>query len=209
NLQALIEIPACPTDAFKEFELTTFPVSEAAAEYRSSGTTTEQTSRHFLPHLRLYEASLWQSFSHYMALEDGEPGWACLLLAPLPAAAPHSSLGHMLAVAAERIGNASTWLLPGPDDPSALLDAVAAASEGGRPVLLLGTAFAFVHACDALAAGDATATLPPLSRVMETGGYKGRSRELKQADLHRLIGRSRMTASFGMPWGWPAAARSA
>ncbi|MHC5019413.1 MAG: long-chain fatty acid--CoA ligase, partial [Planctomycetota bacterium] len=38
NLQALIEIPACPTDAFKEFELTTFPVSEAAAEYRSSGT---------------------------------------------------------------------------------------------------------------------------------------------------------------------------
>lgn len=192
NVPSLIEIPACPTDAFKEFKLATFPVGEAAAEFHSSGTTAEQSSRHWLPHTRLYESALWESFRYCVAPDREE--FACIVLAPPVSETPHSSLGHMLKTVSERLGGDAVWLLPGPDDPSALIDALAAAEGSGRPVLLLGTAFAFVHACDSLAAGDATVSLPPLSRVMETGGYKGRSRELKQADLHRLIAKS-----FGVP----------
>src|SRR5262249_31802635 len=59
--------------------------------------------------------------------------------------------------------------------------------KGRRPLLLLGTAFSFVHLLDFLAENNLRFKLPPGSRVMETGGYKNRSRALPKAELHALI----------------------
>jgi hypothetical protein len=56
-----------------------------------------------------------------------------------------------------------------------------------RPLLLLGTAFSFVHLLDYLAGKNMRFSLPAGSRVMETGGYKNRSRSLPKAELHQLI----------------------
>ncbi len=56
-----------------------------------------------------------------------------------------------------------------------------------RPILILGTAFSFVHLLDHLAGQKLQFRLPPNSRVMETGGYKNRSRTLPKTELHRLI----------------------
>jgi hypothetical protein len=53
--------------------------------------------------------------------------------------------------------------------------------------LLLGTAFSFVHLVDFLEEKDLRLQLPPGSRVMETGGYKNRSRTMPKAELHALI----------------------
>ena len=66
--------------------------------------------------------------------------------------------------------------------------------DDSRPLLVLGTAFSFVHLLDELTAGNARLQLPPGSRVMETGGYKGRSRTLPKAELHALI-----TERLGVP----------
>src|SRR5437773_12297177 len=52
----------------------------------------------------------------------------------------------------------------------------------GPPVLLLGTAFSFVHLLDYLAQSKVRFQLPAGSKVMETGGYKGRSRVLAKAE---------------------------
>jgi hypothetical protein len=60
--------------------------------------------------------------------------------------------------------------------------------------LLLGTAFSFVHLLDSLTQQNLRFQLPPGSRVMETGGYKGRSRALPKAELHALI-----TERLGVP----------
>ena len=57
----------------------------------------------------------------------------------------------------------------------------------GGQALLLGTAFSFVHLLDYLAEKNLRFRLPPGSRVMETGGYKGRSRTMPKAELHALI----------------------
>ena len=71
-------------------------------------------------------------------------------------------------------------------------------------VLLLGTAFSFVHLLDSLAERKLYYALPPGSRVMETGGYKGRSRSLSKADLQALITRrlgiplSHIVCEYGM-----------
>jgi hypothetical protein len=51
----------------------------------------------------------------------------------------------------------------------------------------LGTAFSFVHLMDYLAERDLRVELPAGSRVMETGGYKNRSRSMPKAELHALI----------------------
>jgi hypothetical protein len=62
------------------------------------------------------------------------------------------------------------------------------------PAVLLGTAFSFVHLLDLLAEQNLRFELPPGSRVMETGGYKGRSRSVPKPELHSLI-----TERLGIP----------
>jgi hypothetical protein len=54
-----------------------------------------------------------------------------------------------------------------------------------RPVLLLTTAFALVHLLDAL--GDSSLPLPDGSRIMETGGFKGRVAAVDRAALYRRV----------------------
>ena len=60
--------------------------------------------------------------------------------------------------------------------------------------LVLGTAFSFVYLLDFLAGKNLRFQLPPDSRVMETGGYKNRSRSMPKAELHSLI-----TKFLGVP----------
>ena len=54
-------------------------------------------------------------------------------------------------------------------------------------VSLLGTAFAFVHWLDRLRERGRRYALPPGSRLMDTGGFKGRSREVPADELQELI----------------------
>jgi hypothetical protein len=67
-------------------------------------------------------------------------------------------------------------------------------SQDTRPALLLGTAFSFVHLLDYMAEHNLRLKLPAGSRLMETGGYKGRSRSMPKAELHALI-----SARLGIP----------
>jgi hypothetical protein len=63
------------------------------------------------------------------------------------------------------------------------------ACDAGKPLTLLGTAFSFVHLLDHLAESNLQFQLPKDSCVMETGGYKNRSRTMPKAELHSLITR--------------------
>ncbi len=165
------DIPAVPAQAFKVFDLSCAPVAETVAVFHSSGTTGAQTSRHYFDAdgLALYETSLRAGFA---AAFPSRPRrlWA---LMPGPDAAPHSSLSHMLgALDAERF----FW-----DDDDAL---AAALSQVGEPVVLFGTAFAFVQLFDGT---DQEWRLPTGSLVIETGGFKGRTREVPREELYRMF----------------------
>jgi hypothetical protein len=192
-------IPPVPTAGFKELELTCLAPAERTAVFHSSGTTAQRPSRHFhsAESLALYEASLWVWFRAYVlaGLRGAGVGeWRLAILTPRPTQAPHSSLVHMFETVRRRVGAAEdvflgglesdgTWNLDLTRTGSALRLAVAA----DRPVVLLGTAFSFVHLMDAVAERGLQLGLPPGSVVMETGGYKGRSRELPKPELHELI----------------------
>src|SRR5688572_3687653 len=63
-----------------------------------------------------------------------------------------------------------------------------------RTLIIVGTAFNFVHLLDHFAANNMRYRLARGSRVLETGGYKGQSREVPREELHALI-----TKHLGIP----------
>jgi hypothetical protein len=81
---------------------------------------------------------------------------------------------------------------------------VGRARDEGVPVLLAGTAFAFVHLLDEAKGGPGDLELPAGSRVMETGGFKGRSRVVEREALYAALSDllalapERMVNEYGM-----------
>jgi hypothetical protein len=225
-------IPAVPTAAFKELELTCLAPAERPAVFHSSGTTEQKPSRHFhnAESLAVYEASLWTWFekrflrsADSLSASSEKRGQAVraplVILTPSPMQAPHSSLVHMFETVRQKLGGASvpalssrrsrwggeggsraefpgsiaadgSWVL----DFDAALKALRESCANGKPLIMLGTAFSFVHLLDFLAEQDLRFQLPAGSQVMETGGYKNRSRSLPKAELHQLI-----TERLGVP----------
>lgn len=194
SLRSWQEIPAVPTTAFKELELTSIPPGERIKEFRSSGTTEHKPSRHFhsVESLRAYEwfaaTPLSQHFFCGLMMS--------VSLTPSPEDAPHSSLVHMLSILKPRFVGRADWSV----DADAAFRALAEKPPLGYRIGLAGTAFNFVHLIDAM--GSQKAALPKRSWVLETGGYKGRSREVSRRDLHEMIrnafGVEKIVTEYGM-----------
>ncbi len=169
------DIPAVPTSAFKEFAIACFPVEEAVAVFHTSGTTRGQAGKHYFKTLELYEAAARPNFESHLLVERASCSFAVspatlneqdarstdLSVMSLIPADPHSSLAYM-----------ASLFRPQPFR-----------TDVAEPVIVLGTAFAFMNLFDA----GVRAKFPAGSRAMETGGYKGRSREVPKRELHRLI----------------------
>ena len=192
-------IPAIPTAAFKELDVTSIPAAERTFVFHSSGTTEHRPSRQFhnAHSLKVYEASLLSWFFHQFEkckVESGQSplsGWRLIVLTPPASKAPHSSLVHMFDTIRRRLGEdesvfvgemmgAEGWSI----DFTRALSALEAVRASGPPVLILGTAFSYVHLLGHLAAHHRKFALPHNSVALETGGYKGRSRELTRRELH-------------------------
>jgi hypothetical protein len=189
-------IPFMPASAFKEFELTSLPPNERTAVFHSSGTTEQKPSRHFhnAESLAVYEASLLKWFEQNCGLPIADCG--LVILTPPPGQARNSSLVHMFEIVRQKfgapqnvfVGKTSTdgvWTLD--FDATLAMFADNPKSAICNPKLVLGTAFSFVHLLDFLAENNLRFQLPENSRVMETGGYKNRSRSMPKSDLHALI----------------------
>ncbi len=191
------DIPAVATDAFKEMPLTCFPPEQAQAVFVTSGTTRQvQRGRHYLRTLDLYHASLLPNFAAHL-LPDGAR-LPAVVLGFSPEAMPQSSLAHMFGVVIDRLcapdGGRTYFAGPEGVDLDGATARLAELADAGRPVLLMGTAFAFVHLLDFLAVRGMRLPLPPGSRLMDTGGYKGRSREVPKDELYDLY-----TEVLGIP----------
>lgn len=181
-------VPALPTDAFKWADLTTVPPDRVTVRYETSGTTRagQVRGRHLLPDTRLYDASLLPAFRSFV-LPDLDR-IRVLVCGPSARHFPHSSLGHMNSRVLERFGAPGSgifWTGEGPRF-SCLAAALEKAAADGEPVCILGTAFGLVHFVDWLAAAGRSFRLPGGSRIMDTGGYKGRSREVPRDELLAL-----------------------
>jgi hypothetical protein len=204
------DIPPLPTSTFKEYEVSSIPAGERGRVFHSSGTTGQVPSRHFhnAESLSFYEAALLPWFQRHFFRWQPAP---MKLLFLTPEAAPHSSLVHMFTTVRRHFGtpdSAFTGRLE-PDgawslDLEQTLAAVREAVGENRPLGVLGTAFSFVQLLDHLQAAGKRFALPKGSRVLETGGYKGRTRTLTQAQLRSMLRKflgvpaSHVLAEYGM-----------
>jgi hypothetical protein len=187
------DIPPVPTSAFKEYEVSSIPAEERIRLFHSSGTTGQIPSRHFhnAESLSAYEASLLPWFQHHFFGARPAP---MKLLCLTPETAPHSSLVHMFTTVRRHFGTPDS-LFTGRIEPGGAwsldleqtLRALREAAGENKPIGLLGTAFSYVSLLDHLQSAGQRLALPKGSRVMETGGYKGRTRTLTKVQLRQML----------------------
>ena len=185
-------LPALPTDVFRFARVSSHPPSLDVRTFRTSGTTGRARGEHAFCDLSLYDRAARNAASH--ALFPEATRLRLCILAPSEQEAPDSSLSYMLARFIDWFGTEHStyaWRDGGLRVPL-LANMLLSAQARREPIALLGTSFAFVHAEDAL--GAQRFALPPGSRIMQTGGFKGRSRSIEPQQMLELL-----SARYGVP----------
>ena len=201
------EAPAVPAEAFKFARVFAFDERDAAFTFRTSGTSGATVrGAHAMRTAASYDAAAL-AFGAAMFARGLEKRVPVVVIGPSDAEAPDSSLSHMCALfarafgAPDGAGGRTFFVRGGALDVDALRERFASLSRD-VPALVLATSFGLVHWLDAI--GSAVVPLPPRSRVMQTGGYKGRSREVSAVDLRRAVAQAfaiderAVVAEYGM-----------
>jgi hypothetical protein len=183
-------VPAVPTDAFKVTRVSVWDESETPTVFRTSGTTVGARGSHWFRTCATYDAGSVAFGRRALHVTERMP---VLVIGPSPKEQADSSLVHMIGHFFAEMGTpaseAETYFVQdGILDVVALDDRVARLMmQGSRGALVLGTSLAYALLLDAI--GDAVFRMPEGTRVMQTGGFKGKTRELDAAKLRREIAR--------------------
>ncbi len=188
------EVPPLPVLAFKWAEITCHANETPARLFYSSGTSSEvEKSRHRLFDLVTARAAILAHFKRHL-LPDCDQ-MRMMMLTPSPEEAPHASLSYMMSVVRELFGAPGSryCIQNGVLQSEQVMKDLSSAEA---PVMLLGTSFSFVHLIDSCEKEGLKFRLPKGSRLMDTGGFKGQSREVPQ---HWIYDKAEEL------WGIPAA----
>lgn len=175
KVDAVAKIPFLPISFFKS--RTVLAANHSAQTiFSSSGTTGQQTSKHLVADLGIYEKSFTQAFeAFYGPVTD----YCVLALLPAYLERKGSSLVYMAQSLITQSGHAQSGFYL--HDYQALKQQLKQLQQQGQKTLLIGVSFALL---------DLAAQIDfPLQNtiVMETGGMKGRRKELIRAELHQIL----------------------
>lgn len=189
------DIPAVPINAFKDLTLSCEPPDRCERVFMTSGTTRgDIKGRHYHPNLAVYDASMLSHFSQRVM--PGRSKITLGVLFPTEQQLPNSSLAHYLALAKTHFGDTQSDYFFNTEGlrVQALCHALEQAQQRQEPFALLGASYSFVHLIDALEAQERRFTLPTGSFLLDTGGFKGQSREIPMADFYQAL-----STTFGVP----------
>ncbi|MCG3175746.1 MAG: hypothetical protein MOGMAGMI_00679 [Candidatus Omnitrophica bacterium] len=177
------DIPALPVTVFKEARVRSF-TGRPELRFHTSGTTGGASRRgtHELESARLYRTSLWASFrKHLLGGVPREP----YLLVPTARRRPDSSLSYMASEVCRRMGRPERSYVTASHrvEVRRLTDDL---SRERRPALIFATAFSLKIWLDHLKDTGTILRLARGSRLMETGGFKGRTEAVSRRRLHAL-----------------------
>lgn len=182
EIKEVEKIPFLPIQFFKSHQVTS---SEKAPEitFSSSGTTGSQTSKHYVCDLSVYEESFRRGFQHFYGdIED----YAVLALLPSYLEREGSSLIHMVDDLITKSKNKHSGFYL--HDLGALKNQLELLSTQGQKILLIGVSFALLDLVEQFSFNLNNTV------VMETGGMKGRRKEMIRAELHEVLKKG-----FGVP----------
>lgn len=176
------DIPAIPTDAFKNSQLSLFP-GLSRRTFMTSGTSNPDEKGvvdYDSGALALMDATIRVSAGEFLFPDHIKP--RLLVLAQPPEIAPHMIMVYGMNRLIEYFGRPDSRFLVGPKgfDPEALIRALEQSQSDGVPVAICGGSFGFVNFFDYCEKDGRRFRLPSGSRCLDAGGFKGRSRELNR-----------------------------
>lgn len=190
SVEHYTQIPFLPIEFFKSHTVIS---GEFIPErvFTSSGTTGNDISKHFVKKLKLYEKSFSESFRHFMGLPES---YVIIGLLPSYLEREGSSLIYMTDRLIKMSSNkASGFYLNDYEQLSELLYNLA---DKNKKTLLLGVTFALLELADKF-----PVKFPGL-KIMETGGMKGRRKEIVREELHKILqqafGVDKIYSEYGM-----------
>jgi hypothetical protein len=175
-IDTLEKIPFLPISFFKSHEVKS---TEFVAEkvFESSGTTGSSSSKHLLADLKVYEESFFKTFENFYGKAED---FCILALLPSYLERNNSSLVYMSQKLIERSKcTESGFFLDNFRELQQILNKLAARKQ---KTLLIGVSFGLLDFCENYAVPD----FPELT-VMETGGMKGRRKEMIREELHQKL----------------------
>ena len=118
------------------------------------------------------------------------------ILFPTTEMMPNSSLAHYLELALTHFGTQDSQYFIDPTglNIQGLASTLQEIQKSGEPIALLGASYSWVHAMDQLDALNLTFKLPAASWLLDTGGFKGQSREIEIDHFY-----SQLSHQFGVP----------
>lgn len=182
NVKTITDIPFLPIQFFKSHEIlsSTNPIQET---FTSSGTTGSITSKHLVTDTTLYEQSFRNAFSQFYGnIED----YVVLALLPSYLEREGSSLIYMVNDLIEGSNHPkSGFYLHNYDE---LIHTLIELDSSGQNVLLIGVTYALLDMVEKQSFHLKNTI------VMETGGMKGKRKEIIREELHTLL-----CNGFGVP----------
>lgn len=182
------EIPAVPVSAFKRAELVVGGLGPGKV-FITSGTTEgrEHRGRHHVPDPSLYREAALRQFRDCVLPDARRPRF--LVLAPPLEEQPQSSLCQMIdwLAAAFACDGAEYFVRGGEIDEEALIRRLRECEPARDPLLLVGLTYAFIRFVDRCQTSGLRFRLPYGSRIVDTGGTKGKSRSLSRNGLLRAF----------------------
>ncbi len=189
------DIPAVPIAAFKDLTLCCRPPEAAQRVFMTSGTTRGGVrGKSFHTTLKIYDTSMATNFRNRVMA--GRERIRMGVLFPNELAMPHSSLAHYLGLAVHNFGTPQSHYLIGENglDEARLLSELERAETTGEPYALLGASYGFVPLLDSLARCHRTFALPEGSWLLDTGGFKGQTRDMPSEEFY-----GQLSAALGVP----------
>lgn len=176
------KIPYLPIQFFKTKDITS-GIFEPEVTFLSSGTTGMSQSRHLVRYMDIYTRSYMGGWKyHYSDIKD----YTVLALLPSYLEREGSSLIEMAQGFINESNDPQSGFFLYQHDK--LYDTLRKCTDEGKKILLLGVSFALLDFVEKY-----NMTLPSDAVVMETGGMKGRRREMVREELHSIL-----TQGFGV-----------
>lgn len=179
SVTTLSGIPFLPIQFFKSHEVISGDAKpdECDAVFTSSGTTGQNTSRHYVKDINIYYDSLEKGFEEFYGSPDNYT-----ILALLPSYLERK--GSSLIVMAQRLMQLSGQKEEGffLYDFVALQQRINQEIASGKKVLLIGVTFALLDYAEQYPQHYGDKVI-----IMETGGMKGRKKEIVRDEVHRIL----------------------
>jgi hypothetical protein len=189
NVRSIDQIPFLPIRFFKTADIKT-TVFEPEAVFESSGTTQTVNSRHYVKDLNLYRQSFLKAWSmFYGPVQD----WCVIGLLPAYLERQNSSLVVMVndMIKLSRHPHSGFYLY----EHDKLAQVLQELEKQGQKTLLIGVTFGLL---------DFAEKYPmPLQHttIMETGGMKGRRKEMTREEVHLLLTTAFQTHAIHSEYG--------